>query len=120
MTMRVELRQNAGEHERFASDAFASQISKDVPIKLNDERIGTARVLGARVIDDGRTVLLSYEVDHPDVLASIQNGAFERNGWFNLVGPGLSFQARPAERKALLFLLGRWGYHAYLWLWRHA
>jgi hypothetical protein len=89
--MRVEFRHNAGEHERFAPEAFARQIGKEIPIKLNDERIATARIMGAEVIDDGRAVLLSCEVDDPTVLA------FIRDGVPDLVGPGLSFQTWPAQ-----------------------
>lgn len=88
---RVQLRQNAGEHERFAPEAFVSQIGTEVPVKFNDEQVATAIIVDARVTDDGRAVLLTYEINKPEVLWLIQDRLYDS------VGPGLSFRTRPAR-----------------------
>ena|SRR6266498_4116406 len=88
---RIQFRQNAGEHERFAPTAFDSQIGKEVPIRLNDEWLGTAIIVAAEVTDNGRAVLLTYETGNPDVLRLIQDRAYDS------VGPGMSFRTWPAR-----------------------
>lgn len=96
--MRIQFRHNAGQvetpkgtfPERFAPDAFDSQIDKEVPFKLENRKVGTATLIAAEVIDDGCAALLTYEVHRPEV------SAFLRDDLLTHTGPGLSFKMTPA------------------------
>ncbi len=62
--MKITLTQRADEHERYAPDAFASQIGKRVPLTIGDPptSVGDCLVVGAEVTDDGTTVAITYEL----------------------------------------------------------
>ena len=60
--MKVELRQPAGEHERFAPHSWDGQIGKRVPFKVAGVQIGTATLLAAMVSEDGSEVLLTLDI----------------------------------------------------------
>jgi hypothetical protein len=70
--MRLRIRQRAGEHERFALDAFASQVGKTIRFNLDEDHSTAASVAAADVVDGGLAVLLTLDVpddaipmDHP-------------------------------------------------------
>ncbi len=68
------MQQAAGEHTRFAPDAFAEQVGKSVPLTIDGQQCTTALVVAAEVAGDGSRVLLTYEV--PDELrAWFEHGA---------------------------------------------
>jgi len=52
----------AGEHERFAPDAFAHVVGTDTPLKLGDMVIGTATIVDVDVAADGCTAVVTYEL----------------------------------------------------------
>lgn len=59
--MRLSVVQKADEHERFARDAFDSQIGKTIQVSLGSQtRSGT--LVAAEVRPDGRSVALTVEV----------------------------------------------------------
>lgn len=67
----IEIREAAGEHVVpgegqvpvvFTPDDFRDSLGKTVPLSFAGEVIGQARVRDARVEDDGRSVLLTYEI----------------------------------------------------------
>lgn len=62
--MRFSFRQSAGEFQRFAPDAFDSQVGRAVALTagVDSQRIGTARLVNAQVNADGSNVELTYEV----------------------------------------------------------
>ncbi|HKT02150.1 MAG TPA: hypothetical protein VJT31_21690 [Rugosimonospora sp.] len=62
--MRFSFRHPAGDQQRFASNAFDSQVGRQVPLTAGDDaqRIGTATLVSALVNGDGSDVELTYEV----------------------------------------------------------
>jgi len=63
--MQIVMTQFAVEGDRFAADAFETQIDKQMPFKINGEIHGTCTLLGAFVADDGSFATLTFEV--PDI-----------------------------------------------------
>ncbi|GAA4688035.1 hypothetical protein GCM10023324_48430 [Streptomyces youssoufiensis] len=47
----------------FAADAFERQIGKDVPVKREGQEPTTGRLVAAKVVDDGRAVELTIDID---------------------------------------------------------
>ena len=66
--MRVSFRHRAGEFERFAPDAFASQVGKRVPLRIDDHAVADCVIIDAVVSDDGSEVEIIYLVG--EVIAS--------------------------------------------------
>lgn len=63
-TRKVKYSQPAPPGERFAPDAFASQIGKTVPLTLEGSPAERdCKVLGAEVSEDGTSVEMTFEVD---------------------------------------------------------
>lgn len=61
---RVEHRIYAhGEHRVFAADAFADSLGTHVLIKLEGAPVGTAILTNAVVADDGKSALLTLDID---------------------------------------------------------
>lgn len=52
--------------EKFASGAFDRSVGKVVPLKLDEQVVGQARVISAEVAGDGDSVLFVYETEGPD------------------------------------------------------
>ena len=52
--------------ERFSPGAFDGSLGTVIPLKLEDTQIGHARVIEARVADDGLSVKITYEVTDLD------------------------------------------------------
>jgi hypothetical protein len=48
--------------ERFAHDAFDSQVGRTVPFRIEGADATEATVVGAKVSDDGTSVTLTLEV----------------------------------------------------------
>ncbi|MFJ3826227.1 hypothetical protein [Streptomyces nodosus] len=72
--MKMTVEQPAGDGERFAPDAFDSQVGQEVPVKTPDGT-KTGRVTGARVAADGQSV--EIELDVPGLtLPGGQGGSF--------------------------------------------
>lgn len=69
--MRQVIRVAAGEHERFMSGSWDSQVGKTVPFKLNDRHVADATVISAEVAEDGSGVSLAVEVPDPPLDAAI-------------------------------------------------
>lgn len=61
----VEAREEAGPGQRFAPDAFdeAVLVSKVVPVRAGDVRLGTAMLVGASVEPGGAAVVLRWALD---------------------------------------------------------
>lgn len=60
--MRITMRQGAPDGGVFAPTAFDSQIGKDVPVRVEGRTL-PGRLVDADVADDGRDVLLTFDVD---------------------------------------------------------
>ena len=58
---RIVVRQPAPALALFKPDAFASQIGEDIAFTAPGKS-GTARLVAARVADDGRSVMLTVDV----------------------------------------------------------
>lgn len=61
--MVVTIREPAGgEYDRFGPHAFDARIGDEVPMKFEGERCGTAKLVAAEIIEDGRAALLTLDV----------------------------------------------------------
>ena len=70
MTQHVSISEPAAPGERFAHDAFDSQVGRTVPFRVEGSPdAAEATVLAAEVSDDGRAVTLTLDV--PDGLLSL-------------------------------------------------
>lgn len=75
--MRFTFRQLAGEHERFAENAFDSQIGKVVPVNFRETEdgpvtasVGEARLVGVAILDQGKVAELTLETLVTDELGA--------------------------------------------------
>lgn len=66
MTQHVNISEPAAPGERFAHDAFDSQVGRTVPLRVEGSPNAEATVVAAEVSDDGRAVTLTLDV--PDGL----------------------------------------------------
>lgn len=65
--MRIKFRQAAGEGTRFASDAFAGQEGRTVPVRdENGAPLGEGTVVRVDVVEDGRAAELTLDIDAPE------------------------------------------------------
>jgi hypothetical protein len=55
--------QRAAPGERFAPDAFEAQLGKEIKLLVESQHAGVARLLAAKVSEDGTVVELTIEVD---------------------------------------------------------
>ena len=63
MTNRVSSSQSAGPGERFAHNAFDSQVGRTVPLRVEGSPDTTqATLIGADVSDDGTSVTFTFDV----------------------------------------------------------
>jgi len=62
MTQRVGITQTANPGERFAHNAFDSQVGRTIPFRIEGTDAGQATVVGAEVSDDGTSVKLTLDV----------------------------------------------------------
>ena len=60
--MRIGLTQRADEHERYAPDAWAGNIGKEIPVHVGSITT-TGKLVSAVVAEDGRSVVLTVEVE---------------------------------------------------------
>lgn len=49
-------------NEKYDRDAFTGQVGKVVPLKLETQGIGHAKVISVEVADDGDYVRFTYEI----------------------------------------------------------
>lgn len=84
--MQVTKRQQAGEHERYAPDAFDAQVGRTLPLKLGMDGppVDTAVVVSAVVVDDGRAVDIVFEIPEESLAARLLNGEI----WIGCAWPG--------------------------------
>ena len=98
--MRIQIRELAPEAEtprgtfpgKFGPDAFARQIGKEVPLKLEGAQYGMATLTAAEVAADGSSALLT--LDLPDPEPSSPLWAFEEHSMSPM---SFGFQARPGR-----------------------
>lgn len=65
--MRLIFHQPAGPGERFAPNAWDGNIGKEVPMRLPSGETRPARLVAAKVVDNGRGVDLTVELlDDPE------------------------------------------------------
>lgn len=60
--MQMDIVMAAGENERFAPTAFESQVGREVPVFIGEQR-KPGRVVAARVEQDGCSAVLTVQVD---------------------------------------------------------
>lgn len=63
--MQIVSTEFAEQGSRFAPDVFDSQVSKEVPFKINGEVHGTCTLLGVSVAEDGSFASMIFDV--PDI-----------------------------------------------------
>jgi len=85
--MRITITQRAGELERFAPTAFDSIVGAEVPFKLEDVQVSTARVFAVAVHQDGTAVDLTLDVD-PSPSFNLHD-ALTRSSEFRFIGGSL-------------------------------
>lgn len=75
--MKFTFRQQAGEHERFAENAFDAQIGKIVPVNFRETEdgpviapMGEARLVGVAILENGKVAELTLETLVTDELAA--------------------------------------------------
>lgn len=78
MTQRLSISQPAAPNERFAANAFDSQVGSTVPLRIEgSSEAAQATVVAAEVSDDGGAVTLTLEV--PDGVIPVATP-----GWLSL------------------------------------
>jgi len=61
--MKITINKTAGPSERFAKDCLEGQIGKQLWVRAGTFNIGTAQIVDYDVIDDGREILISMDID---------------------------------------------------------
>jgi hypothetical protein len=61
--MKMSYKQPAPDGATFASDAFDSQVGREIPVNVEGSEATTGRLIAARVADDGKSVELQLDVD---------------------------------------------------------
>jgi hypothetical protein len=61
-TTKLTFWQRATPGERFAPDAFEAQLGKEIKLLVESQHAGVARLLAAKVSEDGTAVELTIEV----------------------------------------------------------
>jgi hypothetical protein len=74
MTPRLNTSQHAAPGERFAHNAFDSQVGRVVPLRIEGSEDAEATVVAAAVSDDGTAVTFTLDVPDGTIPASTLTG----------------------------------------------
>ena len=65
---RLIVRIPAGEGEIFAPDALRPSLGKHITVYVDDAAVGSGRVVGAEIVDDGHAAMIELDTAVPEAL----------------------------------------------------
>lgn len=68
--MRFKVNMTGGPHDRFTEEAARQQVGKSVPVNMPGQT-ESGTVVGAKLVNDGRSIELTIDVDPPSTEAAM-------------------------------------------------